>query len=81
MCVNNLAGAAPSPGLSETHWHALHTLCGTALSALGPGSPQNEHPSAPNPSKLDGEVVFNSLLLIDFCAVRSTSAHSAMEGG
>lgn len=35
---------------------------------------RNEHPSAPGQRQADGEVVFNSLLLIDFCVVRSTSA-------
>lgn len=53
---------------------ALHTRCGGPLSARGLGRARNEHPSAPGQRQADGEVVFNSLLLIDFCVVRSTSA-------
>lgn len=53
---------------------APHTQCGGALSARGLGRAQNEHPTAPGQRQADEEVVFNSLLLIDFCVVRSTSA-------
>ena len=76
--MHNLAGAALSPHPSEPPVHAPHTLCAPALSDLRLGSPPDKHPSAPDPGRLNGEVVFKSLLLID---LRAVSFSSLCHGG
>lgn len=65
--VHNLAvPALPPPGPSRPHLCALHTSAAQPSAPWGWAGFPMSSPQLPASSWLDGEVVFNSLLPIDF---------------